>query len=285
MAHKNKSNYSAYKARQKGSAEKTNAPLQGKHKKPETIFDIEEASDRLEDIFRNHDFDLVSHNQRRQLAHFYRLLMLNQEHQNFTRLLKLRDVAIKHFIDSLIILKHTKLQFPLLDIGTGPGFPGIPLKIALPEEPILLGEGVQKRVEFLKTVRSEIGLKKLDILGRNINPHCFYPINGAITRAVEDIPNTLNNVISALQLGGRVYFMKGPGVDPEIKLAKESPIMKHYKLVEDIAYSLPHTTHDRRLVVYEKIKHADLPDFDPEEELLLDELSSSERKRWGEKYK
>lgn len=282
MAHKNKSNYSAYKARQKNKPATATAPLQGKHKKPETIFEVEEANDRLEDIFRNHDFDLVTHEQRRQLAQFYRLLMLNQEHQNFTRLLKLRDVAIKHFIDSLIIIKHTKLQFPLLDIGTGPGFPGIPLKIAFPEEQILLGEGVQKRVEFLKTVRSELGLKKLDILGRNINPHCFYPINGAITRAVEDIPNTLNNVISALQLGGRVYFMKGPGVDPEIKLAKESPIMKYYKLVEDTAYSLPYTTHDRRLVVYEKIKHAELPENDPEEELLLEELSSGERKRWAD---
>lgn len=294
MAHKNKSNYSAYKARQKNkpgasstssSSPSSNTSLQGKHKKPETIFEVDEASDRLEDIFRNHDFSLVNHQQRRQLAQFYRVLMLNQEHQNFTRLLKLRDVAIKHFIDSLIIIKHTQLQFPLLDIGTGPGFPGIPLKIAFPNEQILLGEGVQKRVEFLKHVRQELGLQKLDILGRNINPHCFYPIQGAITRAVEDIPNTLNNVISALQVGGKVYFMKGPGVDPEIKLAKENPVMEYYKLVQDVAYSLPHTTHDRRLVVYQKIKAAPLPEVDPEEELLLDELSNSERKRWAELYK
>lgn len=287
MAHKNKSNYSAYKARQKDNPNEVapEASLQGKHKRPESIYELEDASDRLEDIFRNHNFELESHAQRRQLAHFYRLLMLNQEHQNFTRLLKLRDVAIKHFIDSLIIIKHTKLQFPLLDVGTGPGFPGIPLKIAFPNEQVLLGEGVQKRVEFLKHVRSELKLEKLDIIGRNINPHCFYPINGAITRAVEDIPNTLSNVISALQLKGRVYFMKGPGVDPEIKLAKASPMMEFYKLVEDTAYSLPNTTHDRRLVVYEKIKHAPIPEGEPEDDLLLDELSSSEKKRWGELYK
>jgi len=91
---------------------------------------------------------MVNHEQRTKLAEFYRLLMLNQEKENFTRLLKLRDVAIKHFIDSIIILKYTKLQFPLLDVGTGPGFPGIPLKIMFPNEKILLGEGVQRRVEF-----------------------------------------------------------------------------------------------------------------------------------------
>lgn len=295
MAHKNKSNYSPYKARQEArrkqdspkqgsvSSSATSAGssgLRGKHKKPEMIYELNEANDRLADIFRNHGFDLVSHEQRHQLAHFYRLLMLNQEKENFTRLLKLRDVAIRHFIDSIIILKHTELQFPLLDVGTGPGFPGIPLKIMFPKEKILLGEGVQRRVEFLKHVRSEMSLENLDILGRNINRHCVYPINGAITRAVEDIGNTLNNVMSGLQLGGRVYFMKGPGVDPEIKAAKEN-WGEFYKLVQDVAYNLPETPHERRLVVYEKIKHQELPEEDEGEELLLEELSGEEKRRWS----
>lgn len=280
MAHKNKTNYSPYKARQeaRGTLPSTNM---GRHKKPELIYELNEANDRLADVFRNHGFDLVNHEQRKQLAHFYRLLMQNQEKENFTRLLKLRDVAIKHFIDSIIILKYTELKFPLLDVGTGPGFPGIPLKIMFPKEKVLLGEGVQRRVEFLKHVRSEMGLENLDILGRNINQHCVYPINGAITRAVEDINNTLGNVISGLQLGGRVYFMKGPGVDPEIIAAKEK-WGEYYKLVQDVAYSLPNTPHERRLVVYEKIKHMPLPETDEGEELLMDELSSEEKRRWAQ---
>ncbi|UYL08386.1 class I SAM-dependent methyltransferase [Bdellovibrio sp. SKB1291214] len=288
MAHKNKTNYSPYKARQEARAQAIGAKFaaaapaeqKGRHKKPESIFELNEANDRLADIFRNHDFDLVNHQQRMQLAHFYRLLMLNQEKENFTRLLKLKDIAIKHFIDSIIIMKHTKLMFPLLDVGTGPGFPGIPLKIMYPQEQILLGEGVQRRVEFLKHVRSEMKLQNLDILGRNINKHCVYPINGAITRAVEDIGNTLGNVMSGLNIGGRVYFMKGPGVDPEIKMAQEK-WSEFYKLVEDTAYSLPHTPHDRRMVVYEKIKHAPLPEEDEGEELLFDELSNEEKRRWA----
>ncbi len=257
-------------------------PLLGRHKKPEVIYELHEANDRLADIFHNHAFDLVNHEQRLQLAHFYRLLMLNQEKENFTRLLKLRDIAIKHFIDSLIILKYTDLQFPLLDVGTGPGFPGIPLKILFPEKQILLGEGVQRRVEFLKQVRHELKLKNLDILGRNINPQCAYPIQGAITRAVEDIGNTLTNVMSGLQIGGRVYFMKGPGVDPEIMAAKKSH-SEFYKLIQDQAYTLPNTPHDRRLVVYEKIKNAPLPEDNEGEDLLLDELSSDERRRWSQR--
>ncbi len=252
MAHKNKTNIS---------------PLKGKqglrHKKPESIFSIEEADDRLDDVFRNHGFTGVSHPQRRQLAHFYRLLMENQEKENFTRLLKLRDVAIKHYIDCLIVAQKAELTFPLIDVGSGPGFPGIPLKILYPDQKIILAEGVQRRVEFLKQVREKMELKNLDIIGRNINPYFAYPVQGVITRAVEDVRNTLGNVLSCLQTGGKVFLMKGPNVDPEIEIA-EKELGEFYKLENDIAYDLPQTPHHRRLLVYKKIKMAPLPDFDDE---------------------
>lgn len=271
MAHKNKSNISPYKTRNQerinkaaGKApEKAQGQLKGKHKKPESIYSIEEANDRLADIFRNHQFNGVSHEQRKQLAHFYQILMSTQETENFTRLLKIRDIAIKHYIDCLLVPELCELKFPLMDMGTGPGFPGIPLKVVFPKERIILAEGVQRRVEFLKKVRSEMNLQNLDIIGRNINPYFAYPVQGVITRAVEDIRNTLTNVLTCLQLDGRVYLMKGPGVDPEIPLAKKE-LGEFYELEKDIAYTLPGTTHDRRLLIYKKIKHAPLPDFDEE---------------------
>jgi 16S rRNA (guanine527-N7)-methyltransferase len=278
MAHKNETNHSPYTARQNPNRSKDG--LRGQHKKPEHIFELKEACDRIADIFRNHDLRMCNHNQLLQFAQFYRMLMLNQETQNFTRLLKLRDIAIKHYIDSIIILQHTKLLFPLLDVGTGPGFPGIPLKIMFPKEKIILAEGVQKRVEFLKDVRAGMHLENLDIIGRNINDSFVYPVQGVITRAVEDIGNTLGNIVSSLQVGGRVYFMKGPGVDPEIPAALDK-WGEYFKLVDDIAYSLPSTTHDRRLVIFEKIKQRPLLEYDPEDYLLLEELSMDERKRWS----
>lgn len=291
MAHKNKTNISPYTTRKKKNEKKKEKKstvvgpavpasskcsavlpnplptltktLSGVHKKPLQIFTIEEANDRLSDIFRNHDFELVNHEQRRQLAHFYRLLMENQVNENFTRLLKIRDIAIRHFIDSLIITQFTNLCFPLMDMGTGPGFPGIPLKILFPNERIILAEGVQRRVEFLKTVREALQLKQLDIIGRNINPYFAYPVRGVITRAVEDVRNTLLNCLTCLQLGGRVYLMKGPNVDPEISVA-EKEVGEFYRLIQDEAYTLPHTTHHRRLLIYEKVKLSPLPDFDEE---------------------
>lgn len=243
----------------------------GKHKKPDTIFSNSEAEDRIWDVFRNHNFDKDlkriqgerAYQVVKQLAQFYILLMENQEKENFTRLLKLRDIAIKHYIDCLIVPQLCELQFPLLDVGTGPGFPGIPLKILYPNEKIILAEGVQKRVEFLKTVREKMNLTHLDIIGRNINPFFAYPVQGVITRAVEDVRNTLTNVLTCLPVGGSVYLMKGPNVDPEIKNAKEE-MGEFYQLVNDMAYTLPETTHHRRLLEYRKIKPAPIIDFEDE---------------------
>lgn len=262
MAHKNKSNISPYKTRLENKGRKVGGQS-GRHRAPERIYHPSEASDRLRDIFFNHEYGHITHLQREQLAQFYFLLMNKQKSENFTRLLKIRDIAIKHFIDSWIVSDLVELKFPLLDVGTGPGFPGIPLKIKHPDQSIFLAEGVQRRVEFLKEVRDELQLQNLGIFGRNVNPYFAYPVQGVITRAVEDLRNTLANVSTCLQTGGHVYFMKGPHVDPEIELAKKE-WGEYYELIQDIQYTLPKTDNHRRLLVYKKIKSCPLPDFDEE---------------------
>ncbi len=237
----------------------------GKHKKPNKILSTHEAEDRLFDIFRNHDFGDVPHQVRSQLVHFYQLLMEQQNHENFTRLHNFRDVAIKHFIDCLIVPRLVDLTFPLLDVGTGPGFPGIPLRLVTPNDKrILLAEGVQKRVEFLKQAREKMKLENLDILGKNITKEFVYPVGGVITRAVEDCRNTLANVIHCLQPHGKVFLMKGPNVEPEIDLALQE-WGHYYELEKNIPYLLPHTPHERRLIVFRKIRSKEL---DPQTEDL-----------------
>lgn len=256
MAHKNRTNHSPMGSHKGAHLRK------GQHKRPQEILGREEANDRLYDIFHNHGFGDISHELRLKFVDFYILLMSEQRDNNFTRLLSLRDVAIKHFIDCLIIPKLTTLTFPLIDIGTGPGFPGIPLRLALPpEKKIILAEGVQKRVEFLKKIREELHLANLPIIGKNITPEFEYPVQGVITRAVEDCRNTLGNVVNSLQLGGKIFLMKGPNVDPEIQTALDQ-YGEYYTLEKDIPYTLPHTSHERRLVIFRKIKNPELLDRD-----------------------
>lgn len=293
MAHKNKSNWSPYTARKKAKqdekaialkkvdellkSDRAEKPVAGgklsndgsRHRKSTENYSLDDAEDRLRDLFEHHGLPNVPVAQRRALARFYLLLMANQNERNFTRLLTLRDVGIKHFVDCLCvpeILQKNKvpLLFPLMDVGTGPGLPGIPLKIAFSDKRIILAEGVQKRVDFLKEVREELGLSSpdapLDILGRNVNEECFVSVQGVITRALEDASNTLGNVIHALQTGGRVYLMKGPNCGPEIQPALEK-WGEYYRLEKDIAYELENTPQQRRLLVFQKIKMHPLPDF------------------------
>lgn len=248
MAHKNRSNISPMGSHKGAHLGK------GRHKRPQDILSREEANDRLYDIFSNHGFEDISHEVRLKLVDFYLLLMSEQKENNFTRLLSMRDIGIKHFIDCLIVPRLANLTFPLIDVGTGPGFPGIPLRMILPtEKKIILAEGVQKRVEFLKKVREELQLENLDILGKNITSDFEYPVGGVITRAVEDCRNTLGNVINSLQVNGKVFLMKGPKVGPEIQAALDE-YGEYYVLEKDIPYELPKTNNERRLIVFRKIK-------------------------------
>lgn len=224
----------------------------GTHKKPQVIYPVEEADARLYDLFRHHGFEDYPHPLRRRLVEFYALLMNHQLRDNVTRLVKFRDIGIKHFIDSLMVPRLTKLMFPLLDVGTGPGFPGIPLKIQFPNDKIILAEGVRRRVDFLKAVRDEMKLKELQIVGRKIDDTFQLPVRGVITRALEDVGATLTNISQCLEVGGKVFLMKGPQVDQELKKAQVTH-KAYFELVEDHKYTLPNTPHDRRLIVFKKI--------------------------------
>lgn len=225
----------------------------GTHKKPDTIYSAEEANNRLSDIFRNHGFADFPHKERGQLVEYYRLLMTHQLTDNVTRLVRFNEIGIKHFIDSLMVPRLTKLMFPLLDVGSGPGFPGIPLKIVFPKDRIILSEGVRRRVEFLKAVRDELKLEDLQVVGRKIDPTFELPVKGVITRAFAETSSTLNDISRCLQVGGQVYLMKGPSVDPEL-LAAQKKWGEYFELVEDHTYELPQTPHKRRLIVFKKIK-------------------------------
>jgi len=188
-----------------------------------------------------------------QLAAYHAILLDRNRKLNLTRILNLDDIVLKHYIDCFLVARYLPvLPQPLLDIGSGAGFPGIPLKILFPDNHIILGEGVRKRVNFLREAREELKMTRLDIIGRNIDRDFEYPVHGIITRAVETIRDTLRRVSNCLMPGGQAIFMKGPNVDQEIEDAsKKFPDL--YKLEKDIAYSLPKSSYRRRLVIYRKL--------------------------------
>lgn len=182
----------------------------------------------------------------------YKLLTQWNQTYNLSRIWNFKETMIKHYVDSLLVANLTELPESLLDIGTGPGFPGIPLKIIRPQVRVILAERIQKRVAFLKEVKRRLSLSGLEIVGHRIDKNFSLPVSGVITRALGSIAETLPKLAGCLAPGGVVILMKGPKVDEEIKNAQHI-IEGHYILEKDIAYTLPIKGHKRRLVIFRRL--------------------------------
>jgi 16S rRNA (guanine527-N7)-methyltransferase len=183
---------------------------------------------------------------------YHGMLRAANEELNMTRIHNFEAMVLKHYVDCLLPNKLTKLPSPLLDMGTGPGLPGIILKIARPEIPMILADTRAARCKFLEDVVAELGLRDIEIFSGKITPKFVQPMGGVITRAVAVVPETLHRVRNCLGLGGRLILMKGPDCDAEIAEAK-AQFGDRFALVEDHSYTLPESTNHRRLLVYERI--------------------------------
>ena len=177
---------------------------------------------------------------------------LNKE-WDLSRLTKDEDIIIKHFIDSVLPSKLIKLPKKILDIGTGPGFPGLPIKITNPSIEIILAESRFRRVDFMNMIIKELSLDKAVVYPHLVNEECSFDVDGIITRAFESANGTLLRVNSFLKKDGRVVLLKGPGADDDIKdLSDES--VYYFELENDVKYKLPYIGHDRRILVFRKTK-------------------------------
>ncbi len=198
----------------------------------------------------------LANNQLSQLWGYHQLLREYDAALNLTRIHNFENMVLKLYADSILpALQWNAWPSPLMDLGSGPGMPGIPLAIFRPDLHILLAESRKNRIGFLKIAVSRLGLSGVEVLERGIAPDFDRPVAGVITRAVESIGDTLARVAGCLQKSGRIFFMKGPGCEEEIEKACRM-FANDYKLEKDIAYQIPHTPHRRRLVIYRRRTNA-----------------------------
>ncbi|HWE37006.1 MAG TPA: 16S rRNA (guanine(527)-N(7))-methyltransferase RsmG [Isosphaeraceae bacterium] len=194
---------------------------------------------------------------------YHGLLRAANAELNLTRIHNFENMVLKHYVDSLLVLKFAELPSPLIDMGSGAGLPGIPLKIARPGVEMVLAEPRGARAEFLKATCDRLGLEGVEVIARKVNARFPRRAAGVITRAVAAIPETLDLVADCLEPGGRMLFMKGPDCDAEVAEARRSR-SDDFRLVADHDYSIPGTTHDRRLVIFERLNAINMitiPDY------------------------
>jgi 16S rRNA (guanine527-N7)-methyltransferase len=200
----------------------------------------------------------LSPTQLEQFWRFHELLRRRNAELDLTRLHSFDSMVLKLYIDSALVATLVDLPSPLLDLGTGAGFPGIPLKIVRPDVRLILAEAKHKRVAFLREVVAHLGLKGVDIVPHRIGRRLEQPPAAVITRAVETMQATLARVSPWLPLGSRVLFMKGPESQEEVETVRHD-FAADYCIRLDRRYSIPQSPHQRRLVVVERVgTHLDL---------------------------
>jgi 16S rRNA (guanine(527)-N(7))-methyltransferase RsmG len=204
------------------------------------------------DMLLNRSGIRLSPLQLNQLWTYHTLLRQYNLQLNLTRIHNFSNMVLKLYVDSILPSRLIDLPTLLMDLGSGPGMPGIPLKIACPHLEIYLAESRRKRVDFLKMAVNRIQLKNVSVIGGSVSSRFETPVQGIITRAVEDIKLTLDRISGCLESGGLAVFMKGPGCDLEVREANDK-FKSQFQLLHNIDYRIPNTSHERRLVVFQRI--------------------------------
>lgn len=188
-----------------------------------------------------------------QLWAYHQLLRANNHDQDLTRLIGFDTMAQRHYADCMILhgLMQGRWPSPLVDVGTGAGFPGMMIKLMSPSTRIVLAEPRPRRVQFLEMVIRELGLKDISVFGHKVTSRSLtQPFAGAITRAFETVEKTLPRFGSCLGVGGKAIFMKGPKAAEEVAAFQSD----EYKIIRNHAYTIPNTHQDRVLLILERIK-------------------------------
>ena len=136
---------------------------------------------------------------------------------NLTGLKSDRDIIIKHFLDSLLyamVLPPEALN--LADIGSGAGFPGIPIKIMFPDLKVFLIEPTQKKAIFLRHICSRLQLRDIEIINERIEDVKGLKVDVAVTRALCSIREFIDKAKENLNKNGILILSKGPGLEKEL---------------------------------------------------------------------
>jgi 16S rRNA (guanine527-N7)-methyltransferase len=205
---------------------------------------------RIRELFKEAKIS-ISEKQIAQFAEYYILINQNNDDNDLTRIKGEDGFVIKHFIDSIYCLKYIQLPPSIVDIGTGAGFPGIPLKIMNPDLRIILAEQRSRRVDFLKLAVKELELTNVEFYPHKVTEKSFFDVEGVVTRALEDAPVTLERVEHFLPAGGVVILLKGPDAEGDIRALSEKN-SEVFTLETDEEYTLPGTDYRRRLLLFRK---------------------------------
>lgn len=202
----------------------------------------------------------LSEKQLEQFVIYYEMLVEKNKVMNLTAITEFEEVVQKHFVDSIMLSENfIKDGESLIDVGTGAGFPGIPLKIVYPNLQVVLLDSLNKRVKFLNEVIDELGLEKIEAIhsraedgGRN--PKLREQFTYAVSRAVANLATLSEYCMPFVKVGGAFISYKSGKIEEELSNAEGAIKKLGGKIKDKVLFELPDSDMSRSLIAIEKVE-------------------------------
>lgn len=203
----------------------------------------------------------LNENQESQFIEYYKMLIEWNQVMNLTAITEYDEVMQKHFVDSLSLVKGIDISLyeTLIDIGTGAGFPGIPLKIVFPHLKVVLLDSLGKRVKFLNAVVEKLGLDNIKAIhGRaeDFSKQEEYreKFDICVSRAVANLSSLSEYCLPYVKIGGVFVSYKSGAIEEELKNAQRAISILGGKENQTLKFMLPESDIERSLVIIQKKK-------------------------------
>lgn len=211
-----------------------------------------------EDI-RKHFNVLLTNEQLEMFETYYKILIEYNKHTNLTRIVEKEEVYYKHFYDSMTLSNHIfNEDSKLLDMGSGAGFPSIPLKIIYPNLKVTIVDSSNKRITFLKELTNELNLKNVKLIHDRVEVFALKNLKRfdyVTARALGHLNLIAEYGIPTLKVGGRFLAMKGSNVNSELKESENALKVLNATVINQVNLELPYDYGKRSILVIEKKKH------------------------------
>lgn len=206
---------------------------------------------------------------------YYELLVEWNSFMNLTGITEYDEVIVKHFVDSLAVNKaivdislkdksigellNLKSDISVVDVGTGAGFPGLPIKIAFSDTKVCLIDSLNKRIKFLDEVINQLGLKNIETIHTRAedgarNPQLREQYTLGVSRAVANLATLSEYVLPYVKVGGYFVALKSGEIDEEAEAAKRAISILGGQTEHIYRFTLPNTDIERSCVFIKKIK-------------------------------
>lgn len=203
----------------------------------------------------------LSEKQLEQFDIFYNMLIEKNKVMNLTGITDYEEVIDKHFVDSISINLFEKFADcdSIIDIGTGAGFPGIPLKIVFPEKKIVLVDSLNKRINFLNEVIEELGLENVETIhsrAEDLAKKSEYreQFDFCVSRAVSNLTSLSEYCLPFVKKGGYFVSYKSGKLEEELKEAEYAIKILGGSLEKSMEFLLPETDNNRTFAIIKKTK-------------------------------